>query len=167
MNFNISKVLGLLNGISNPKQAINMMLNKMPQDKANMLRNMMNSGKDPKQAILDSARNGQINLDQLNQAKTMFQTVRKLGFRKFNVPDSLWSEAEDTRALITQNTIDDLRDRLNSARDQLGNLQQTASIIAAVRPFPIPAYPTCSPYTAYGNYGWNNGYNGCNGCGNI
>ena len=77
------------------------------------------------------------------------------------------NEAEQTRALITQNTIDDLRDRLNSARDELGNLRQTASIIAAVRPFPIPAYPTCSPYTSYGNFGWNNGCNGCGNCGNI
>ena len=70
-------------------------------------------------------------------------------------------EGEQTRALITQNTIDDLRDRLNSARDQLGNLQQTASIIAAVRPFPQPAYVTCSPYA--------NACGGCNVCpnGNI
>ena len=59
---------------------------------------------------------------------------------------SIHAEGEQTRALITQNTIDDLRDRLNSARDQLGNLQQTASIISAVRPFPQPAYITCSPY---------------------
>ncbi len=95
MSFNINKVLNLLNGITNPKQAINMMLDKMPQDKANMLRSMMNSGKSPKDAILESARSGQINLDQLNQAKTMYQTVRKLGFRKFNVPDSIWSEAEN------------------------------------------------------------------------
>ena len=80
------------------------------------------------------------------------------------------SEGEATRALITQNTIDDLRDRLNSARDELGNLRQTASIVSAVRPFPIPAYPTCSPYTSYGfNNGgdYNGGCNGCTGCGNI
>ena len=73
------------------------------------------------------------------------------------------SEGEATRALITQNTIDDLRDRLNSARDQLGNLQQTASIIASLRPYPQPAYITCSPYASA--FGYNNG--GCNGCGNI
>lgn len=73
------------------------------------------------------------------------------------------AEAEATRALITQNTIDDLRDKLNSARDQLGTQQQTANLISALRPFPIPAYPTCSPYTSYGNgYGWNNN---CGGCG--
>lgn len=94
MSFNINKVLNLLNGITNPKQAINMMLDKMPQDKANMLRSMMNSGKSPKDAILESARTGQINLEQLNQAKTMYQTVRKFGFRKFSVPDSIWNEAE-------------------------------------------------------------------------
>ena len=73
------------------------------------------------------------------------------------------SEGEQTRALITQNTIDDLRDRLNSARDELGNLRQTASLISALRPAPIPAYPVCSPYTTFGGC---DGY-GCNGRGNI
>ena len=58
-------------------------------------------------------------------------------------------EAEQTRALITQNTIDDLREKLNSTKDELGNLRQTASLIAALRPAPIPAYPVFSPYTPY------------------
>ena len=84
-----------------------------------------------------------------------------------SLASTIHSEGEATRALITQNTIDDLRDRLNSARDELGNLRQTFSIVEAVRPFPIPAYPTCSPYTSYGNGYYNGGCNGCNGCGNI
>ncbi len=82
---------------------------------------------------------------------------------------AIHAEGEQTRALITQNTIDDLRDKLNSARGQLGTQQQTANLVAALRPFPIPAYPTCSPYTSYGNYGgcgWNNGCGWNGGCGN-
>ena len=64
-----------------------------------------------------------------------------------------------TRALMTQNTIQELRDQLQAAQLQLGNVAQTQNIINAVRPFPSPAYITCSPYTAV------NGYGACNcGC---
>ena len=95
MGFNFNKILNVLNGIANPKQAIDMMLNKMPPQTANMLRGMMNSGVDPKQAIIESAKNGQINIEQLNQAKSMYNMARKFGYRKFSVPDSLWNEAEE------------------------------------------------------------------------
>ena len=59
---------------------------------------------------------------------------------------------------MTQNTIQELRDNLQAAQLQLGNNAQTQTIINAVRPFPSPAYITCSPYTAA------NGYGSC-GCG--
>lgn len=49
---------------------------------------------------------------------------------------------------ITNNTIQELRDNLQAAQLQLGNLSQTSTIINAVRPFPSPAYITCSPYQA-------------------
>ena len=91
---NFKSILNVLNGIANPKQAIDMMLNKMPPQTANMLRGMMNSGVDPKQAILNSARSGQINIEQLNQAKSMYQMARKFGYRKFSVPNGIWDEAE-------------------------------------------------------------------------
>ena len=94
MAFNISKILEVLNTISNPKQAIDMMLSKLPPQQSNMLRGMMNSGKDPKQAILESAKSGQINIEQLNQAKQMYSMIRKFGYRKMSVPDSIWNEAE-------------------------------------------------------------------------
>lgn len=56
---------------------------------------------------------------------------------------------------ITNNTIQELRDNLQAAQLQLGNLAQTSTIISAVRPTPIPAYITCSPYQAaqLGAYG--------------
>ena len=68
---------------------------------------------------------------------------------------------------ITNNTIQDLRDQLQSANLQLGNLSQTSTIINAVRPTPIPAYLTCSPYQAanYNMYG-SCGNLGC-GCYNV
>lgn len=81
---------------------------------------------------------------------------------------AIHAEGEATRGLIQANTIQDLRDRLEqSQRENLANTLvssnqvQTQNLIGTLRPFPQPAYLTCSPYTSYG-------YNGCGcntGCG--
>lgn len=81
------------------------------------------------------------------------------------ITTAIHAEGEATRALIQANTMQDLRDRLE-ARDrdvlvrdfQLSQLSQTGNIINTLRPIPIPAYLTCSPYTTP-NYS----YTGC-GC---
>lgn len=81
---------------------------------------------------------------------------------------AIHAEGEATRGLIQGNTIQDLRDRLAerdrdlaAANNQISQVSQTNTIVNAVRPTPIPAYLTCSPYFAY-NYGGC----GCNtGCG--
>lgn len=78
-----------------------------------------------------------------------------------DIKTAIHAEAEATRALINQNTMQELRDNLQAAQLQLGNLSQTQTLINALRPCPIPAYPSCSPYQV-GNWG---NYNGCNnGC---
>lgn len=64
------------------------------------------------------------------------------------ITNAIHSEAEATRALINANEMQNLRDRLAAAELGLSNMTQTASIISQVRPFPIPAYPTCSPYSS-------------------
>jgi hypothetical protein len=48
---------------------------------------------------------------------------------------------------LCQDKIESLRSDLQAAQYQLSNMAQTTSIINAVRPFPQPAYITCSPYT--------------------
>ena len=63
---------------------------------------------------------------------------------------------------MTNDKIDDLRTELQSAQLQLSNNSQTANLIAALRPFPQPAYITCSPYTT------TNATIGCGcGCGMV
>lgn len=87
---------------------------------------------------------------------------------------ALHAEGEATRALINANEMQNLRDRLE-ARDrevmirdfQLSQMSQTANIIETVRPFPQPAYITCSPYTSnlpLNAYGYNGYYGNGNGC---
>lgn len=71
------------------------------------------------------------------------------------ITNAIHSEGEQTRALITANTMQELRDKLaDRDRDlqtvefQLSQQAQNATLISALRPFPQPAYVTCSPYTA-------------------
>ena len=70
-----------------------------------------------------------------------------------DITNAIHAEGEATRALINQNTMQELRDQLQAAQLQLGNLAQTNTLISTLRPFPQPAYITCSPYTAVNGYG--------------
>lgn len=83
---------------------------------------------------------------------------------------AIHAEGEATRALIQENTITDLRERLNTANNALTVQTITNGVIDAVRPYPTPAYITCSPFmSAY--YGYGSGYGlygsgcGCGSCG--
>ena len=74
---------------------------------------------------------------------------------------AIHAEGEATRALINANTMQELRDNLQAAQLQLGNLSQTQTLLAAIDKVPQPAYITCSPYqTAYNPYA----QNACGGC---
>ena len=83
---------------------------------------------------------------------------------------AIHAEGEATRGLIQANTIQDLRDKVNerdrelqSAQLQISQVAQTNNIVNQIRPCPVPAYLTCSPYFAYNtNYGC-----GCNGATTI
>lgn len=75
---------------------------------------------------------------------------------------AIHAEAEATRALINQNTMQELRDNLQAAQLQLGNLSQTQTLLAALQPTPRPAYPVASPYAVWQGAHYNRG--GCDPC---
>ena len=82
------------------------------------------------------------------------------------ITSAIHAEGEATRALINANTMQNLRDKLadrdrdlQTANFQLSQQAQNATLISTLRPFPHPAYITCSPYQAANVYGY-----GC-GCG--
>ena len=73
-------------------------------------------------------------------------------------------DGETTRALINANVTQALRDKivekdqmLQTANFQLSQQAQSANLISSLKPCPIPAYLSCSPYQTFG-------FNGC--CGN-
>ena len=80
-----------------------------------------------------------------------------------DIVNAIKADGDATRALMTQNEIQNLRDQLQSANFQLSQQAQNATLIATLRPTPIPAYQTCSPYeSAYMYSRCGNGYNtGC------
>lgn len=81
-------------------------------------------------------------------------TNRNIDGVKYDLSTAIHAEGEATRALINQNTIQELRDKLEArdrevmARDfQLSQLAQNQYLVNEIRPCAKPAYITCSPYT--------------------
>lgn len=66
---------------------------------------------------------------------------------------AIHDEGEATRALITNNTIQDLRERLSVANTAITSQTLANDIVNAVRPVPVPAYTVTSPYVSYAPYG--------------
>ena len=108
------------------------------------------------------------------ETKGLIKDLAAEGYRNTcEITTAIHAEGEATRALITANTMQDLRDRLAdrdrdliTANFQLSQQAQSANLISTLRPFPQPAYITCSPYqtpsTSCGSfYGCGAGY-GCN-----
>lgn len=65
-----------------------------------------------------------------------------------DITTAIHNEGEQTRALITANVMQELRDQNTAYQLQLSNQAQTANLVNQLRPFPVPAYVTCSPYQA-------------------
>lgn len=64
---------------------------------------------------------------------------------------------------LTTDKIEGLRTELQSANLTIQNMNQTTNLLNSLRPYPTPAYITCSPYTANSMY---NAFGGCGTCGN-
>lgn len=70
-----------------------------------------------------------------------------------DVVNAIRSDGEKTRALIVANQLQELRDKLadrdrdlQTANFNLSQVAQTSAIVGRLRPYPIPAYITASPY---------------------
>lgn len=86
-----------------------------------------------------------------------------------DIVNAINADGEKTRALMTANEIQALRDKIaeqgqaiQTANFNLSQVAQTSNIVNALRPTPIPAYLTCSPYQS--SYYAYNGVNSCSGC---
>ena len=94
---------------------------------------------------------------------TSLQGLARLDSCCCDIKNAIREDGEQTRALITQNTIQDLRDRLTAAKDVISDREQTDTLLAKLQPTPTPSYLVSSPYQSLLNPTLNNG---C-GCGNF
>lgn len=75
---------------------------------------------------------------------------------------AIHAEGEATRALLTADKIESLRDKLQEYQLRESQCAQNATLINALRPYPQPTYITCNPQTvAYPTQ--LGGFSGC-GC---
>lgn len=73
-----------------------------------------------------------------------------------DIVNAIKTDGDATRAMLTQNTIQELRDKLQDAKFENSQFLQNQYLVNQLQPVARPAYITCSPYVA----------NGCgNGCG--
>lgn len=80
-----------------------------------------------------------------------------------DIKSAIKEDGEATRALITQNTIQDLRDKLSAAKDLISDREQTDTLLSKLQPTPTPAYLVSSPYQSL----LNPTLGGSCGCGNY
>lgn len=117
-------------------------------------------------------------LETLNQTNTLQNTInqgltnnREQATSQFNI---LSAKLDAQNVMINdkfcqlemremQHTIDALRDERAAYQASALTQQQTQNLISQLRPTPVPAYPSCSPYQTYG---WGQAFYGGNcGCG--
>ena len=99
----------------------------------------------------------------VNNNGNAIQQALNSGFR--DVIDAQNAGTQRIVDMITQDKIQSLQTELQSAQLQLSNAAQTNNIVNALRPTPVPAYLTCSPYQTIVNpTGFTFGVSG-NGCG--
>ncbi len=88
------------------------------------------------------------------EIKSGIKDLSAEGYRNTcEITTAIHAEGEATRALINSNTMQELRDKLaerdrdlQTVQFQLSQQAQNTTLIGTLRPFPQPAYITCSPY---------------------
>lgn len=69
-----------------------------------------------------------------------------------DITTAIHAEGEATRALIQQNEMQALRDRVSELQLAQSQCAQNAYLTGVLRPYPVPSYPVCG-----GGCGWNGG----------
>ena len=65
------------------------------------------------------------------------------------ITTAIHAEGEETRRLIEKNEIQALRDKVSELQLAQSQCAQNAYLVNQLRPCPIPAYLSCSPYATY------------------
>jgi hypothetical protein len=156
----LSKLDGITNGISDATYALNNSINGINMNLSNALCS----------TTYELA--SKIDANRFAAQQCCCETQRAIDGVKFqtsqntcDIVNAIHAEGEATRGLITQNTIQALRDKLaDKDRDiqtrdfQLSQLSQNSYLINKLQPCPVPAYQVCNPFQPVNTSGC-----GCNG----
>lgn len=80
-----------------------------------------------------------------NVDESRFATVKQTG----DIINAIHADGEATRALITGNVIQSLRDRLQNAEQLITSQSQVSQIVDRMRQTPTPSWMVQSPYQSY------------------
>lgn len=87
--------------------ALNLLAKKSPET-AEMLSGMIRRGENPAEAMKRFASEGKINKGQLEELRSIYKMVCRMGLKSFKVPDSVWEEAESAlTGVIKQDNLSD------------------------------------------------------------
>ena len=64
-----------------------------------------------------------------------------------DIVNAIKADGDATRAMLTANTIQELRDKLQDSKFENSQLLQNMYLVNQLQPVARPAYITCSPYT--------------------
>lgn len=126
------------------------------QGQSNLLQETARASYDAKSCCCETNRNiDSVRYDLARNVDALrFETQKQT----CDITAAIHADGEATRGLITQNLIQALRDQvaakdrdLLTANFQLSQQAQSAALVRELRPFPQPAYITCSPYQAAGS----------------
>lgn len=65
-----------------------------------------------------------------------------------DIVNAIKADGDATRAMLTANTIQELRDKLQDSKFENSQLLQNMYLVNQLQPVARPAYITCSPYTS-------------------
>lgn len=102
----VDKIIQVADTISSPQQMIGQALNLLAsKDKstAAMLAQMIKNGDDPAKALERFAKEGKVSKDNLGTIKHLYSLAKKGGLKGFDVPESVWEQAE--KALNTGDNL--------------------------------------------------------------
>lgn len=104
----------------------------------------------------DSVIGGQVSTGFCN-IERVIDNLKAEGYKNTcEIVNAIHSEAEKTRTLITDNTIQNLRDKLaekdrelSTSQFNLSQVMQSAGLVSALKPpMPIPAYVVANPFAS-------------------
>lgn len=163
------------NGFQNSNNLVSNGLGRVSDNLCDVKTSVLTGDMGLQNSILDSKYAGQLSANQIqrdvltqtNELNTniltqALQNQAHMDSCCCDIKSAIREDGEQTRALITANTIQDLRDRLVSTENALSNAGVVSSVVNQVRPYPTPSYLVSSPYQSIYN-----GFYGSNWYGNT